>query len=87
MYEADESGLSPYDTNSRFRRLVSEYTGLNFLEIAELDYLQYLVWRRDAFIHKLSQTEEGVKYLQNAYRMGQTKPDRAKLREKYGKGV
>ncbi len=66
---------------------MSEYTGLNFLQIAELDYIQYLVWRRDAFIHKLSQSDEGVKYLQNAYRMGLTKPDRAKLRDKYRKGV
>jgi hypothetical protein len=65
--------------------LVSEYTGLNFLQIAELDYLQYRVWLRDAFIHRMSQTEEGVEYLNNAWRMGQTKPDRAALRKKLRK--
>lgn len=64
---------------------MAEYTGLNFLEIAELDYLQYLVWLRDAFIHRMSRTEEGQEYLDNAWYMEQTKPDRAALRKKFGK--
>lgn len=54
-------------------------------EVRALDYLQYLVWRRDAFIHRLSQTEAGTKYLDNAWRMEQTEPDRAALRKKLGK--
>jgi predicted RNA polymerase sigma factor len=65
--------------------LVAEYTGLNFLQIADLDYIQYLVWLRDAYIHKLSQTEEGREYLDNAWRMEQTKPDREALRKKLRK--
>ena len=65
--------------------MVSEYTGLNFLQIAELDYLQYLVWLRDAFIDKMEQTEQGMKYLDNAWRMEQTKPDREMLRRKLRK--
>jgi len=64
---------------------VAEYTGLNFFEVAELDYLQYLIWRRDAFIHRLSQSEAGQEYLDNAWRMEQTKPDREALRKKLGK--
>ena len=54
-------------------------------EVRELNYIQYLVWRRDAFIHKLSQTEEGQEYLDNAWRMEQTEPDRAGLRKKLGR--
>ena len=65
--------------------MVAEYTGLNFLQIAELDYLQYLVWLRDAYIYRLSSTEEGQEYLDNAWRMEQTKPDRAALRKKLRK--
>ena len=65
--------------------MVAEYTGLNFLQIAELDYLQYLVWLRDAYIYKLSRTEEGQEYLDNAWRMEQTKPDRTALRKKLRK--
>lgn len=66
---------------------MSEYTGLTFLEAEQLDYLTFLVWRRDAFIHKMSQTEEGQKYLDNAWRMEQTQPDRAALRKQFGKEV
>lgn len=64
---------------------MSEYTGLNFLEVGQLDLIQYLLWRRDAFIYQCSQTESGKEYLNNAWRMEQTKPERAKLREKFGK--
>lgn len=64
---------------------MSEYTGLSFLEVEELDYLQYLIWRRDAYIYMLSRTEEGQEYLDNAYRMEQTEPDRKKLRAKLGR--
>ena len=64
---------------------MSEYTGLNFFEVSQLDYLQYLVWRRDAYIYMLTRTEAGQEYLDNAWRMEQTQPDRAALREKFGK--
>lgn len=55
------------------------------LEVEELDYLDYLIYRRDAFIYKFSQTEKGEEYLNNAWRLEQTKPDREKLRDKFGK--
>lgn len=64
---------------------MSEYTGLNFFEVAQLDYLQYLIWRRDAYIHWLSRSEAGQKYLDNAWRMEQTAPDRKALRKKLRK--
>ena len=64
---------------------MSEYTGLNFFEVSQLDYLQYLVWRRDAYIYMLTRTEAGQEYLDNAWRMEQTEPDRSALRRKYGK--
>lgn len=64
---------------------MAEYAGLSLLETRELDYVQYLIWRRDAFIHKLNSTEAGQEYLDNAWRMEQTEPDRGKLREKFGR--
>lgn len=66
---------------------MAEYTGLNFQEVGQLNYLEYLTYRRDAFIYKLSQTEKGQEYLDNAWRCEQTKPDRAALRKKFGKGA
>lgn len=56
-------------------------------QVEDLDIIDYLVYRRDAFIWRLEQSEEGREYLDNAYRMEQTEPDRVELRKKYGKGV
>lgn len=47
--------------------------------------MEYLTYRRDAFIYTMNQTEKGQEYLDNAWRMEQTKPDRAALRRKFGK--
>ncbi len=64
---------------------MADYSGLSLPEVEALDYLTYLTWRRDAFIHRWSQTEKGREYLDNAWRMEQTKPDREALRRKLGK--
>lgn len=65
--------------------MVAQYTGLSIPQVRELDYIQYLVWRRDAYIHMLNQSEAGQEYLENAWRMEQTAPDRAGLRKKLGR--
>lgn len=82
---AGSAGGHQYNTTSWYQHLVAEYAGLSLLEVRELNYVQYLVWRRDAFIHMLSKTEAGQEYLDNAWRMEQTKPDRVGLRRKYGR--
>lgn len=66
---------------------MADYTGLNFYEVGQLNYIQYLIWRRDAYIYKLSRTEGGQKYLDKCWRMEQTKADRAALRKKTGREV
>lgn len=78
------TGGHQYETTSYYQQLVAEYTGLTLPEVRELEYVQYLTWRRDAFIQKMNRTEEGQKYLDNAWRMEQTAPDRKKLRAKFG---
>ncbi len=65
--------------------MVSRYTGLNMIEVENLDIVAYLTYRRDAFIYRLSQTEKGREYLQNAYRLELVEPDRKSLREHFGK--
>lgn len=74
-----------YNVKTWYHRLVAEHTGLNFFQVAKLDYLQYLAWRRDAFIYRMNQTEGGREYLDNAWRMDQTEPDRPALRKKIRK--
>lgn len=65
--------------------MVAEYTNLSLYDIEDMDYYDYLLIRRDAFITKLRQTEKGQEYLDNAYRLMQTEPEKDKLRSMFGK--
>lgn len=69
-----------------YEYLVAQYTGLSFSEIARLGYIEYLTYRRDAYIHMLEQTEAGQEYLENAWRLTQEEPDRPALRKHFKKG-
>jgi hypothetical protein len=82
---ADSTGGHKYSAPTWYKHLVAAYTGLNFLQIGQLPYLEYLAYRRDAFINWLNQSEPGQKYLRDAWRMEQTEPDRAALRRKFGR--
>ncbi len=64
-----------------------EYSGLNFHEIDQLLYEEFLLYRRDAYIYRLQQTEKGRKYLQNCFLYEKTEPDRASLWKLKQKGV
>ena len=85
--DGDPAGRHNYINTTWDRRLVSEYTGLNFYQVGQLDYGLFLLWLRDAYIYTLNRTEEGRAYLDEAWRMEQTEPDRPKLRAKLGKGA
>ena len=80
----DDRGGHKYEITSYWEHLVSDYTKLSFIEIENLDYIDYLTFRRDAFISNLSQSEKGLEYLDNAYRIEQTKPDKRSLRAQFG---
>ncbi len=56
------------------------------LQVEQLDYIEYLRYRRDAFIYHMSQSDKGEEYLNNAWRLEQTAPDRDTLRNKFKKG-
>lgn len=81
----DRAGGHKFNTPTWYKHLVAGYTGLNFQQIGQLNYLEFLQYRRDAFINWLNQSEAGQKYLDNAWRMEQTEPDRAALRQKFGR--
>jgi hypothetical protein len=78
-------GGHEYSSPTWYKHLVAEYTGLDFLQIKQLNYIEYLTYRRDAFIAMLNKSETGQEYLRNAWRMEQTEPDRAALRRKFGR--
>lgn len=82
---ADSQGGHKYSAPTWYKHLVAVYTGLTFQEIKRLPYVEYLQYRRDAFINWLNQSESGQEYLRNAWRMEQTEPDRAALRRMFGR--
>lgn len=47
--------------------------------------MDYLLFRRDAFITRMSQTKEGREYLRDAHNLEQVNPDRKALRDQFGK--
>lgn len=81
----DRAGGHQYKITTWYKHLVAKYTGFNFHEVGRLNYIEYLTYRRDAFIQWLSQSKAGQKYLDDAWRMEQTEPDRATLRKHFGK--
>ncbi len=84
-YPLEDNNGHEYEISSYWEKLVIKYTGLNIFEVEALDYIDYLQYRRDAFIYYLNQTEKGTEYLDNAYRLEQTEPDRKGLREHFKK--
>lgn len=63
---------------------MADYLRVPATEVGELDMIAYLSARRDAYIDRLSATPEGVEYLNEAWRLEQTEPDRAASREVFG---
>lgn len=82
---SDDGGMQ-YEIQTFEEHTIYDYTGLNFKEVEELSLIEYLLYFRDGIIYKLSQTESGRNYLEEAFILEQTSPDRKKLRENYGRG-
>jgi len=55
------------------------------MSLEDLDAFEYWSLLRDAVIYKYMQTEKGREYLDKCWILEQTKPDRKRLREKFGK--
>lgn len=73
-----------YNCNSSDIKIVSDYTGLNFLEIHELDIFTFWAWFHDAFVRNCEQSEKGRDYLEKCWTNSQTEPDREALRALLG---
>lgn len=83
-YPKEDNKGHDFEIESIGDKLVSDYGNMSFFDIQYLDIDDYMLLRRDAFIHLLSQTDEGNEYLENAWRLQQTEPDRKALREHFG---
>lgn len=72
-----------YQLISHREKVIAKYCNISILEVEELTIIEYLFYYREAVIYNCMQTEDGIEYLQNAYRLDQTEPDREKLRKRY----
>ncbi len=85
-YYNDGSGdKGKYEVNTLEEKRICEYTGYDFDRLDDLEVFEYWLLLRDAVIYGHMQSEGGMEYLDNCYRMEQVKPQRNKLREKFGK--
>lgn len=74
------------DTDTKTLKMVSDYTGLDFNQVIELDCYTFKVLVKDSFIEMMSQSEKGQEYLQSCWLLTQTTPDKKSLRKHFGKG-
>ena len=84
----DEESIAPkhgYNIETLDLKLVSDYMRQSIIETKRLDIVEFKLMYKDAYIYNLSQTSEGVEYLNNAWRLTLTEPDRAALRARFGK--
>lgn len=65
-------------------KTVAEYAGISLFELGELDVFEYWTLLHDAVIYNRAQTQEGRKWLKNAWRIAQKEPDSQKLHKEYG---
>lgn len=74
-----------YQTTTGLEKLVIDYTGLNLLQIQEMQIDDFLFIARESFINEMNATEDGREYLENCWRLAQTKPDREAIRSHFKK--
>lgn len=67
--------------------MVAEYCDISLFEVLELEVFEFYYLLRDSVVYNYSQTEEGRKYLNNAWRLEQTEGDIEALRNTFGKGA
>ena len=80
----EDDGEIGYDRLTSEEKLVADYANMRITDVNRLNYVDFLILRREAFIYKLSLTKKGRELLLGAYCAEQTEPDRASLRAYFG---
>ena len=60
---------------------MADYANMSIPDVLELPLLDYLELFRDAVIYNNMRSEEGIKRLDDAWILEQTKPDKSVLKE------
>ncbi|MDT8717824.1 hypothetical protein IAI10_14240 [Clostridium sp. 19966] len=62
-------------------REVILYSGLNYHEVLKLPVDTFMLMRKNAFVEKCMETEEGRKYLEDVKRLNMVEPDYEAVKE------
>lgn len=81
-YPSDMEAI-PWVLYTGSESIAAEYAHISIFEVMELDIYDFRILLRDAVIRMKMQTEDGRKWLKDAYRITQTAPDMDKLRKKF----
>lgn len=72
-----------YVIESIQEKRIAEYLQISMFNVENLDMIEYYFYLREAFIYNCMQSEEGREYLENAYRLEKTSPNREELRNTF----
>lgn len=59
-----DEGL-PYEIEMYWEHIIAEYLGTTVMDVMDLDLVDFLALRREAFIASMSKTQDGRAYLEN----------------------
>lgn len=62
-------------------KAISNYTGLDFIQVKDLPLSLYLLYKKESFLNTLNQSEEGRELLKTLWRLTQTKADTTAIRK------
>ncbi|EAF5877625.1 hypothetical protein AOA01_00330 [Listeria monocytogenes] len=69
------------NSNTSTEKAICDYANLSFLDIQNLTYVDYLLYRRECWIYNLKQSEGGRKFLKDIWRYQQTSADTVAIDE------
>lgn len=75
--------MNKYSIETMDESMVARWANMPITEVDDLPYLDYLQYLRDSFIDTMNQTEEGIRYLDDAWLLSQTEPDREASRRTF----
>lgn len=84
--DKDSDDSYSYERLTLPEKVVSDYANMPLPDVYQINYVDFLILQREAFIHNLSQTKKGREMLEEAYCSEQVAPDRTALRAALGGG-
>lgn len=84
--DKDSDDSYSYERLTLPEKVVSDYANMPLPDVYQINYVDFLILQREAFIHNLSQTKKGREMLEEAYCSEQVTPDRTALRAALGGG-